>query len=337
MRIDVLRTGSLAAGATASFKVNKGHLNGLLVFGVEEDPKTVVTIKRSTPSRTHVLAANIPLIDFRLISDLEHGYGIGVGGHIQALVPFLETAATITAANWETIEQTYGELGLYAYYVDLGSLYLSGESELEVTIQKAATSAAGEFRVYSASLMMTPDVMYQYDASADPDQVHYSVDAIYLTHNGAGMIRLDDATQAFTLSDGVTDYSDSTIQVEDDENTYLSDVIGAYGAALVLGHAHAAIAQRVFLVYRRPDGVPQTVNLKVRGFDLASGKDKVVVRRIVADEQTTSKNTVAQGEKYLRRLQKFERRDPEQAKALRHAGVIDKSADVGVALSQAKV
>lgn len=326
MRVTTVYSGAPAASSSVSFQVQKGHLNGLLILKGKQSADTV-TIQRQGTGRTHVLAANVRLEELRGITELEGGYSNFTSTVIQEVLDLLVTKTTITDAEREAVESNTGiELKVPMFYVDLGSVY-AASGRVDVTFN-LGSDHSGTFNVYAVSYAKLPDCMIQYNVSTDWESTHRGVDSIFLSRNGGQPVALDDpSTYTFTALD-------FTIQIEDHEETFLTDIFGAFAGSNLIGESEVA-AQRLLKLYSSPDQLPADVFVRCTGTGVDSNF-RLVIRKRVWDEAILSANTLAEAASFRQRLQAFEQADPVAAKAMRHAGLLPKSYEVAQAEARAR-
>ena len=318
MRQELIFRGSFSTGDVKFHTIGKGHLNGLLFYSSDTDPGYTVTIKRRTEHGTHVLCANMKAKDIQAISHLEGGVDEGSSRATEALGSQLVTKAVITQAEYDIVRAISGDQGMHAVHLDLGSLYLGRQSELEITVNFSNFEVGRVFAAYAVSVAKEPDQMYQYDVTADLEATHNNVDAVFLTSaDGTNLIEVAaDGTGALISPD-------LTLQLEDSDSAWLTDILGLFVSTNVLAGIEGAASSRIFQLYRRPDALPAEVFVKLMGTD--TNKVRLIVRRSKFDQRITSDQTVEELTKLRQRVEKIEREQPELAKALRHAGAAVKS------------
>lgn len=327
MRTDLIQRGTYTAGQTINYTIGKGHLNGLMFLSTSNSLDATLTLRRRGVRETKVLANNLRISEAFRISDLEFGYNYKYGQMFEQLYADLKAAAVTGFTTDTKLESTYegtisGEMGLYFYYVDLGSLFLGTDSELVINFQVGSTMTAGNYGIWSVSARRVPDFMFQYDVVTDFDSTQRNVDAIYLGNTGtkATFLEVNDSTKLISYE------AATTVQLEDHNGPYISDLTGMLCATLIFGQTEGFADQRMVLLYKRPDSLPATVYCKVTGLPVGGGEDwRLIVRRFVADDLYVSTNTIEEATLFTRRLAELEQRDPALAKALRHRGDVPSS------------
>jgi hypothetical protein len=309
-----------AAGSVFNFQIQKGHVNGLLIVKGFEHANDMLTIQRHGSSRTHVLCASLRLSEFRGIQELEYGYGNFTSAYINRA---FDNAGMTGASMDGNVDAILGlEANVPVYYVDMGSIY-ANSGRVDITLQLDAAHS-GTIAAYGVSFDRRPDFMRQYSISGDFDQTVLGVDGVYLSRNGGLPLSLVDHAGA-TLT-----VPDLNIQVEDGDETFLSDWLGAFAASNVLGKVEGIAVQRVIKVYDKPDAVPRDVYIRLSGA-AATSDYRLIVCRTVIDQPILSANTLAEASAARLRLSRFEQRDPLTAKGMRHAGLIPHSVEVAAA------
>jgi len=88
----------------------------------------------------------------------------------------------------------------------------------------------------------------------------------------------------------------------------------------------------VGLLYKNYDEIPENVGIKTTGQDSQNVSLLIVHREYI--ERRTSRSTIRNAQRLARKIKRIEVKEPEKAKALRHAGVIVKSEDLEEAVAQ---
>jgi hypothetical protein len=294
-----------------------------------------ITVKRRTEQGTHVMVANQQLGDFVSISALERGYDSRDAQPLLDMVNMLVAKAVVTMDDYrEHMEDSVGGAGKTVFYIDLGSLYLGAESELEITVHLSGAAGldadgqpvtATELYCYAVSNIRTPDRMHVYDASHDYEAMHSQVDSVFLVPKNPAH---------HMLSWGPQKIYDLTVQITDSEGQWLTDTRGLFSATNIFEMVESRPSTQAFTLFRRQDAIPAQIYCKVMGED--APKTRLVFRKVRFDQSVLSRNTAAELTKLRVRVEELERRDSETAKALRHAGELSKSSDLAVVESQVK-
>lgn len=339
MKVDQIIRQNYAAGTTAQKTIGRGHLNGLLLMASGSIAGLTVTVKRRMNNgKVHVLASALTVGTLGRISDLEFGYSSTTGKAIQGIYTALIAKAGavagtpagatgyFAAADLTSFETSYGELGLTIAFLDLGSLYLGNEGELDVSVAMGSAVGTGMLAVYTVSRLREPDKMFQYDLSFDWEATQKRVDSVYYGGlGGSGILATDDTTFLATAESSVV------MQYDDGEGTVICDVLGMYLATVVFSRAEAIVDQVFVKVYQRTDVVPRDVYLKVTGYDAAN--HFILIKRVLYDNEVLSAHTVIEGKNLAARIAELEASDPATAQALRHAGAIVRADAVRAAVS----
>jgi hypothetical protein len=332
MRQESIYSGGVAAGQNVVYKLENGHSNGLLFFSDAPITDAAITVKRNSPARCFVLSAGIEVKHFARISDVERG-ATANRAVLHALRGLLTTdhdgagtgVAVFTPAQFKQyVTDVLGPQDVGAFFLDLGSIYTGPNSSIELSIKFGA--ALSDVRIYSVSFSREPDRMVEYNTVVDREQHLTGIDRLYLSANGASLLN-QDAAGLFTTPLGVS------VQIEDHDGPWLTDVAGLVAAATVLGRTESHVESAIVLAYDAPDALPASVYYKLSGADVANVTPIVV--RNVFDPAMVSANTRRELAGIRQRTAQLEAADPATAKALRHAGVAAKSSDLAAVEAQA--
>jgi hypothetical protein len=318
MRQDLLFGGTYAGGAVKNFTIGRGHLNGLLFQVGRNSSDTFLTIKRRVGRNTILLVPNVRVRDLRRISSIEYGYdhgadavAEGINGLLKAKIP-----ASFTQADWDVyVTGNAGSTNITPMiYVDLGSIYLGGESELDITVTTDQAWGATQYpvRCYAITRERRPDFMLQTDYSLQLEETHRGVDALYL-------VGVDQGTYLNSLGR----VPDITVQLQDDDQSTLTDWQGLYCATNIFSAIEAHAQPDTLVIYRQRDALPADVFCKVMGAD--SNLVRLIVRKRVYSPSQVSSNTLEELRTLQARTARLEAMDPGTAKALRHTGALDQS------------
>lgn len=330
MRQERIYSGTVTAGQTVTHTLARGHLNGLLLVGAAIGEGSI-TVKRRTDHGCAVLAANLGLQHVTRISDIDNG-ATASPAVLESLRNLLVTdhdgagagTPVFTSAQFKQyVLDNHGPQNLPCAFLNLGSIYLGQASDLEL---EATFTNAGEVRIYAVSAQKTPDMMLQYDQVSDREGHHVKVDALYVSAS-SGFLLTPDADGRYSAA------KDVTLQVEDEEGSYITDISGVVGAASVLGRTEDKIQSSAVRAYGAPQGIPANVFLRVSG---ANASDVVIIaRKAVFDPDAVSVNTVRELRRLQSRLETLEKQEPAVARAYRHAGLTEKASTIASMIANA--
>jgi hypothetical protein len=295
-----------------------------------------ITVRRRTETGTHVLIANQPLTDFFAISAHESGVDTRSGAALTELVDSMARDKVITVGRANEFAYRVGGQSRQYGFINLGSLYLGKDSELDIAINFGSNSLAGRvLRGYLVSARKSPDVMLQYIESRDMEANHVNTESLFmLRRNYEPFFQTSYALNGadVVVSESVTTAVD--VQISDGEFSYLADIVGMQAQTAIFGQAEIVAPQYAYKLYQTPDSLPHDIYVRISGED--QDKVRLVTRVVKYDQRLTSRNTIAELDELANKIAKLERENGDQAKAMRHAGVIGRSEDLKLAAEAAR-
>jgi len=324
MRNELLIGGNLARSQNHAVKIGRGHLNGLVVLVDRMTAEDRITIQRRTPRKTEVLLQNVPLFQLAAVSSVEIGYDSKAYEPIKDLAALIVTKGTFSAAEFNSnVREPNALSDRVAFYIQLGSLYLGQDSELDISLTLGAGGSGGTepLYIYRFSGAKLPDFMVQLDVVSDFDAHHPNVDKVFLVSK-----TMDDALMSHTVARSID------VKVEDHEGPYLTDVRGLYLCTNLFETVEAMSRADIFEVYQRPDELPAQVHIKVSGADAALAQ--LLVRKLVFDRSLIAHHNLRNTELLSARLKALETAQPEVAAAMRESNLIPASGSVDRAISE---
>lgn len=315
MRLDTIYKNSNTQQASVS--IGRGHVNGIYVNTKQNGWK--VTARLRSEKGTEILVPNIDLALLAFVSDFYFGSS---GSEFSTVVDIMNQlnesgAQGIVPESLAFLNQSRMNDKGYLTRIDLGSIYLNDGDELVFDFVNPTVATA--LHVSSFSEVRRAYELLTYEEVQDSNSSYHKAQAVFVN------------TKQIDLFG-----SSLTFKVSDTYGTNLLDPIAIFTATRLIGRFEHLGAPNHGMLWSNDSGLPESVNIQING-DGARDVSMLVVRKLFP-QAAVSKNTLLEAKKKVEIISQIEKDEPETAKALRHAGLVEgKSEDMAAAVQEAEI
>lgn len=330
MNLDRIISGPDVSGTVHTGRKTSGHINALLISTADGGAKVTV---RLNGKKNRTLIAGVTVADLLAVNGVNqavHSDGANyLRGMGMEMVAQLEALSADLVANVAGSTYTFDHDNLSSstknliyrpvnyttpqLRLDLGSLYLSGRDQIEVTINQSIATAGNSDRVacYSVSDAMTPYHIKRYEVKAGSDVQLDNCVALSVVSNGLGWVYSD----ADDVYENAHDMNFNITAGDDDINIDYLDLL-AVSTCLV----RDSTKTRILKVWKSEDNIPQSVDVSTTG---TNADDAVFMAEYLEFPRgQTSMSTFKKLQRLLGRVENLVEKDPDTAQQMRHAGLI---------------
>lgn len=221
-----------------SKKVQNRHVNGVRLAYIDASGEgdisasDTVTVTLARNQTDKVLINAIPLSFFQQLTDLENGF------------------STSLTTMLDSVGDAYITANMRVIDIDLGSIHLSGNDELIISLGNANSRRV---RAWTFSDSLAPDFQLEYTQTNDTDKVFHDVNRIYLL-SSVGLIDAGDTTN-YMIKCSVNGF-DSFNEIQ----TYICDMLIDYEVETL-----TVSSSKIVPIYANLDGLQHDVTINVTG------------------------------------------------------------------------
>ena len=320
---ETIKKTTLKVNEATDADVGAGHVNGILVSANHEIVDFTLTVRLRSNKGTRVLVQDIPLEEMALISS--NRFGQNITGASAMLGTMFYTTLTMPD------KRGMGEVGsnsavFGSVEVPLGSIYLSRGEELVVTLRRGSKTSLNSdepVTIMTYTDNRAPHHLLTYEQELDDQVTFHDCMEVY----AIGKLFKPD----------VHEYMPELpqLQCKTGDMSYIADIVDIHSATVARGfpempsfvnYGETEYANSLVSVWQNSGVIPQTVEMRLTGGKADSFKF-IGVQKVFIQARTTQTN-VEELQRYGNQIEELERKEPEKAKALRHAGEIPKSVEV---------
>jgi hypothetical protein len=319
MRIDKLTTAVIdrKKGGSVSYKMERGTV-GELMFVIAAGSwnyKDTITAKLRHAAGVDVVIDRIPALLLAWLCDLKKGRPSIGTGNTAGEIPEEQAASVIINPG-----QTFF---VNSFKVPCGHISLSdAQSELEITVDVA--KAFGNdvvIKIANVEPKNGPDYLLQYDKSSDLESTHLLVRELFVYGvDGKSLFKID-----YTNA-GVVSGKDITTMLYTENSSYEADM-DLLGSNTSIDFELSHSVSNLVCAYQDHEALPTpSLRVKFTGDDVKDARLLFIKEKMI--QTLTSVSTIAQVTKIQAKTEAIEKMDETVAKAYRHAGSAQRSADI---------